>query len=133
MGEHRLEVHLDGERFVAWSLPGSRLHSCRIQPHHGSVRGYDMIFNRAEGEMNNLKTSPGQYAGEDNGSSAALFSAVLLDFDKTIIKYPNIERYPGGASNDFISFLEPPNTPVSTLAHTTLSRSRRAAGWSCAS
>src|SRR5262252_8689142 len=115
MGEHRLEVHLDGERFVAWSLPGSRLHSCRIQPHHGSVRGYDMIFNRAEGEMNNLKTSPGQYAGEDNGSSAALFSAVLLDFDKTIIKYPNIERYPGGASNDLVPHLQHPKNPVPAL------------------
>jgi len=43
---------------------------------------YDMIFNGAEGEMNNLKTSPGRYAGEDNGWSAALFSAVLLQHPK---------------------------------------------------
>ena len=76
---------------------------------------YDMIFNGAEGEMNNLKTSPGRYAGEDNGWSAALFSAVLLDFDKTIIKYPNIERFPGGASNDLIPDLQHPKNPVPAL------------------
>ena len=39
---------------------------------------YDMIFNGAEGEMNGLRTSPGRYAGEDNGWSAALFSTALL-------------------------------------------------------
>ena len=76
---------------------------------------YDMIFNGAEGEMNNLKTSPGRYAGEDNGWSAALFSAVLLDFDKTIIKYPNIQRFPGGASNDLIPDLQHPKNPVPAL------------------
>ena len=43
---------------------------------------YDMIFNGAEGEMNDLKTSPGRYAGEDNGWSAAVFSQTLADFDK---------------------------------------------------
>jgi len=76
---------------------------------------YDMIFNGAEGEMNGLRTSPGRYAGEDNGWSAALFSAVLLDFDKTIIKYPNIERFPGGASNDLIPDLQHPKNPVPAL------------------
>ena len=74
-----------------------------------------MIFNGAEGEMNNLKSSPGRYAGEDNGWSAALFSAALLDFDKTIMKYPNIQRFPGGASNDLIPDLQHPKNPVPAL------------------
>ena len=76
---------------------------------------YDMIFNGAEGEMNNLKTSPGRYAGEDNGWAAALYSKVLLDFDKTIMKYPNIQRSPGGASNDLIPDLQHPKNPVPSL------------------
>ena len=56
---------------------------------------YDMIFNGAEGEMNGLRTSPGRYAGEDNGWSAALFSAALVEFDKSVMKYPSIQRFPG--------------------------------------
>ena len=46
---------------------------------------YDMIFNGAEGEMNGLRSSPGRYAGEDNGWSAALFGIPLLEFDKSIM------------------------------------------------
>jgi arylsulfatase len=74
-----------------------------------------MIFNGAEGNTNNLKTSPGRYAGEDNGWTAALFSAVLLDFDKTVMKYPSIQRFPGGASNDLIPDLQHPKNPVPAL------------------
>jgi arylsulfatase len=29
-----------------------------------------------------------------------LLEPVIVDFDKSIIKYPNIKRFPGGASND---------------------------------
>jgi arylsulfatase A-like enzyme len=76
---------------------------------------YDMIFNGAEGEMNGLRTSPGRYAGEDNGWSAAVFSEALLNFDKSIMKYPNIQRFPGGASNDLIPDLQHPKNPVPAL------------------
>jgi arylsulfatase len=76
---------------------------------------YDMIFNGAEGEMNNLKTSPGRYAGEDNGWAAALYSQVLANFDQTIIKYPSIQRFPGGASNDLIPDLQHPKNPLPLL------------------
>ena len=76
---------------------------------------YDMVFNGAEGEMNGLRSSPGRYAGEDNGWSAGLYSVVLADFDKTIIKYPSIERFPGGASNDLIPDLQHPKNPVPAL------------------
>ena len=56
-----------------------------------------------------------KYAGEDNGWSAALYSFVLADFDKTIMKYPSIKRFPGGASNDLIPNLQHPENPVPAL------------------
>ncbi|MGB9203708.1 MAG: arylsulfatase [Terriglobales bacterium] len=76
---------------------------------------YDLIFNGAEGEMNGLRTSPGRYAGEDNGWSAALFSTALYDFDQSIMKYPSIQRFPGGASNDLIPDLQHPKNPLPLL------------------
>ena len=76
---------------------------------------YDMIFNGAEGEMNGLKTSPGRYAGEDNGWTAGLFSVALVDFDKSIMKYPSIQRFPGGASTDLIPDLQHPKNPLPLL------------------
>ena len=75
---------------------------------------YDMIFNGAA-PMRALSTSPGKYAGEDNGWTAALFSTVLADFDKSIMKFPNIKRFPGGASNDLIPNLQHPENPVPAL------------------
>jgi arylsulfatase len=44
-----------------------------------------------------------------------LFSEALVDFDESIMKYPNIERYPGGASNDLIPDLQHPANPVPLL------------------
>jgi arylsulfatase len=76
---------------------------------------YDMIFNGAEGEMNGLKTSRGRYAGEDNGWTAGLFSVALTEFDKSIMKYPSIQRFPGGASNDLIPDLQHPKNPLPLL------------------
>ena len=75
---------------------------------------YDMVFNGAA-PTRGTTNSPGKYAGQDNGWSAALYSAVLLDFDKTIMKYPNIQRSPGGASNDLIPDLQHPKNPVPAL------------------
>ena len=59
--------------------------------------------------------SPGKYAGQDNGWSAALFNTVLADFDKTIMQYPSIQRFPGGASNDLMPNLQNPKNPVPAL------------------
>ena len=42
-----------------------------------------------------LTTSPGRYAGQDNGWVAGLIGQVMLDFDKTIIKYPEHQALPG--------------------------------------
>ena len=45
-------------------------------------------------------TSPGRYAGYDNGWVASLVSVPQMEFDKSIVDFPNIKRFPGGASND---------------------------------
>ena len=50
------------------------------------------------------------------------FSPVLVEFDKTIMKYPSIKRFPGGASNDLIPNLQHPENPVPALDPTTCRR-----------
>jgi arylsulfatase A-like enzyme len=75
---------------------------------------YDMIFNGA-GPSRVMTTSPGRYAGEDNGWTAALFSEALVAFDKSIMKYPSIKRFPGGASNDLVPNLQHPENPVPAI------------------
>jgi arylsulfatase len=72
---------------------------------------YDMIFNGAM-SARLPKSSPGQYAGEDNGWVLSLIYPVLIDFDKSIVKYPNIKRFPGGASNDLVPNLQHPDNPL---------------------
>jgi arylsulfatase A-like enzyme len=75
---------------------------------------YDMIFNGAA-PARVLTSSPGKYAGEDNGWVLSLIYPPLIDFDKSIIKYPNITRYVGGASTDLVPDLQHPNDPVPLL------------------
>jgi hypothetical protein len=36
----------------------------------------------------------------------------LTEFNKSIVKYPNIKRFPGGASNDLIPNLQNPEHPL---------------------
>ena len=62
---------------------------------------YDMTFNGAA-PTRVLSTSTGKYSGQDNAWALSLLEPVILDFDKTIIKYPSIKRFPGGASNDLV-------------------------------
>ena len=45
----------------------------------------------------------------------ALVEPVVLEFDKTIVKYPNIKRFPGGASNDFMPNFQTPENLVPLL------------------
>ena len=72
---------------------------------------YDMIFNGAA-PTRVLSTSPGKYSGEDNGWALALVYQPLVEFDKSIVKYPNIRRAPGGASNDLVPNLQNPQNPL---------------------
>jgi len=75
---------------------------------------YDMVFNGAMSSRMQ-KSSPGQYAGEDNGWVLALIYPVIIDFDTSIMKYPSIKRFPGGASNDLMPNLQNPQNPVPAL------------------
>ena len=75
---------------------------------------YDMIFNGAA-PTRGMTTSPGRYAGQDNGWTAGLFSFALMEFDKSIMQYPSIQRFPGGASNDLIPDLQHPKNPLPLL------------------
>jgi len=40
---------------------------------------------------------------------------VVMEFNKSIVDYPNIKRFPGGASNDIRPNLQEPNNPVPLL------------------
>ena len=62
-----------------------------------------------------LTSSPGKYSGQDNGWALSLIEPVIIDFDKSIMKYPNIKRFPGGASNDLVPNLQHPDDPVPLL------------------
>ena len=75
---------------------------------------YDMTFNGAM-STRSTTTSPGRYAGQDNGWVLSLIYPVLIEFDKTIMKFPNIKRFPGGASDDLRPNLQNPANPVPAL------------------
>ena len=72
---------------------------------------YDMTFNGAA-STRVLSSSPGRYAGSDNAWALAMFYQPLIAFDKSIVKYPNIRRAAGGASNDLVPNLKDPANPV---------------------
>ena len=88
----------------------ARLYNLTMDPYEK----YDMVFNGAA-PYRVLSSSPGKYAGEDNGWVLSLIYPVILDFDKSIMKYPNIKRFPGGASNDLVPDLQHPENPVPLL------------------
>ena len=73
-----------------------------------------MLFNGAVATRE-VTTSPGRWAGLDNGWFIGLADEVLMEFNKTIIKYPSIERVPGGASNDILPNLKNPKNPLPAL------------------
>jgi arylsulfatase A-like enzyme len=75
---------------------------------------YDMFFNGAVAARA-LTNSPGKYAGMDNGWAIALLEPVIVEFDKSIVDFPNIKRMAGGASNDQIPNLQNPENPVPAL------------------
>jgi arylsulfatase A-like enzyme len=75
---------------------------------------YDMTFNGAM-SYRLSSSSPGKYAGQDNGWVLALIYPPLIAFDQSIIKYPNIKRFPGGASDDLRPNLQNPSNPVPAM------------------
>lgn len=75
---------------------------------------YDMIFNGAA-PARVLTSSPGRYSGEDNGWVGGVIDPILMEFDQSVIKYPNIKRYSGGASTDLIPNLQHPENPLPGL------------------
>ena len=48
----------------------------------------------------------------DNGWAISLLDIPLSEFNQSIVKYPNMKRFPGGASNDMIPNLQHPENPV---------------------
>ena len=72
---------------------------------------YDMTFNGAM-SARLAQSSPGKWSGQDNGWVLALISAVVMDFNKSIVDFPSIKRLPGGASNDWRPNLQQPDNPV---------------------
>ena len=75
---------------------------------------YDMLFNGAV-SLRQMANSPGKWSGQDNGWALALNDEVKMEFNKSIIKYPNIKRFPGGDSDDLIPNLKNPENPVPAL------------------
>jgi len=75
---------------------------------------YDMIFNGAA-PARVMTSSPGRYSGQDNGWIGALVFPVMIEFDRSIMKYPSIKRFPGGASTDLIPDLQRPDNPAPLL------------------
>jgi arylsulfatase len=75
---------------------------------------YDMFFNDAAAARNPTN-SPGKYAGMDNAWAMSLLEPVIVEFDKSIVEFPNIKRVAGGASNDLIPNLQHPENPVPAL------------------
>ena len=83
-----------------------------------------MIFNGAM-SYRMPTTSPGKYSGQDNGWVASLVYPPLIEFDTSIMKYPNIRRFPGGASNDLRPNLQDPSNPVPAMVRTSRQRAHR--------
>jgi arylsulfatase len=88
---------------------------------------YDMTFNGAT-PTRNPTSSPGRYAGMDNGWAASLLDLPLQEFNKSITKYPNIRRFPGGASTDLLPNLQNPENPVPALDANNAARQLRMQG-----
>jgi arylsulfatase len=75
---------------------------------------YDLVFNGAV-STRMTTTSPGRYAGMDNGWALGLAQVVLMEFNKSIVDFPSLKRFPGGASNDQVPNLQNPANPVPLL------------------
>jgi arylsulfatase len=89
------------------NLTAGSLYNLTMDPYEK----YDMLFNGAVANRNPT-TSPGRYAGMDNGWAGTLLGPVRAEFNKSIVQYPNIERFPGGGGNDENPNLQNPKNPL---------------------
>ena len=72
---------------------------------------YDMTFNGAVASRL-PQSSPGRYAGQDNGWALALILWSLMAFDKSIVNIRTSERFPEGPRTTSVPNLQEPNNPV---------------------
>lgn len=108
---NRVEIPVHRQGLMARSGGQPRCHRRHLQPHHGSVREVRHDLQR-DSPSRVQTSSPGRYAGQDNGWVGALIGPVMLEFDQSVIKYPSIKRYPGGGSTDLIPDLQHPENPA---------------------
>ena len=73
-----------------------------------------LAFNKWRRPTRTLTSSPGRYSGQDNGWALALLEPVIVEFDKTIMKFPNTKRL-SVRSNDLVPNLQNPDNPVPLL------------------
>ena len=106
------KVPLYRQGHLAWSTAEPRRHRLllTISP-WTRIEKYDMTFNGAV-STRLPTTSPGRYAGYDNGWAISLIAPVIMEFDKSIVDFPNMKRFPGGASNDMNPNLQNPANPL---------------------
>ena len=93
--QHRVEISVDGQGHVARPEAEPGRDRRGLQPHHGSVREIRHDLQRRGVGTPGPESSPGKYAGQDNGWVLALIFPVVMEFNKSIVKYPSIKRYPG--------------------------------------
>ena len=85
---------MDGQGYLALARSKSLVASVRsstltMDPYEK----YDMTFNGAV-SYRLASSSPGKYSGQDNGWILSLIYPPLIEFDQSIIKYPNIQPLP---------------------------------------
>ena len=76
---------------------------------------YDMTFNGAAPATVHARRRPGDTPGRTTAGCMALIEPVMIDFDKSVMKFPNIKRFVGGASTDLIPNLQHPEDPTPLL------------------
>lgn len=93
--------------------PEQVLGGIALQPHHGPVREVRHNIQRRHVLSLGIKLA-GQICGPDNGWVLSLISGAYR-LRQVIIKYPNIRRFPGGASTDLRPNLQDPSNPVPAM------------------
>ena len=88
-----------------------RRHRRDLQPHDGPLREVRHDLQRRS-STRVLTIIAGQVRGQGQRLGLVAVRHPLIDFDKSIVKYPNIKRSPGGASNDLVPNLKDPANPV---------------------